>query len=144
MGREQGNLYPPTSTANCGIRNGNLYSTNQNTAFPSFQSNPPPGVQNGLSSFPPFSSAPLYPQGVPPQSKVSFDYYQPSQGFPAYANGGYDMDDDGPTTFADEGSMSPRSRTALSEMTIDSTKNDMTHQPIEEETNETTFFDTKG
>ena len=131
-----GNLYPQTSRGG----GGGLYApTNQNNAFPSFQQNPnlPPG--GGLTSFPPFSSAaPLYP---PPQSKNGFDYYQTTQGFPAY--NAYDMDDDGPTTFADEGSMSPRSRTALSEMTIDSAKNDITHEPIEEETNETTFFDTK-
>ena len=131
-----GNLYPQTSRGG----GGGLYApTNQNNAFPSFQQNPNPPPGGGMTSFPPFSSAaPLYP---PPQSKNGFDYYQTSQGFPAYT--AYDMDDDGPTTFADEGSMSPRSRTALSEMTIDSAKNDITHEPIEEETNETTFFDTK-
>lgn len=133
-----GNLYPQTSRGG----GGGLYATtNQNNAFPSFQQNPNPPPGGGLTSFPPFSSAaPLYP---PPQSKNGFDYYQTSQGFPAYNACSYDMDDDGPTTFADEGSMSPRSRTALSEMTIDSAKNDITHEPIEEETNETTFFDTK-
>ena len=54
-------------------------------------------------------------------------YYQPSTSFSYAAGPSYDdYDDDGPTNFADEGSMSPRSRTALSEMTIDSTKNDIT------------------
>ena len=105
-----------------------IQSTNQMSQPPTnpVQSGPnmiqPTPTQSITSSQVPISQPINTQYFPPPQTFQMYNSYQPysNDNIQSYSNNYGDFDDDGPVAFAEEGSMSPRSRTNLSELTIDS------------------------
>ena len=105
----------------------NIQSANQ---APQAPANP---IQSQPNMIQPPPTQPITSHQVPISQPINTPYFPPPQTFPmynsypysndniqSYSNNYVDFDDDGPVAFAEEGSMSPRSRTNLSELTIDS------------------------
>ena len=127
-------LFPPNS-----IHSNPMYpSANQNPVkiqSTNQMSQPPTNpVQSGPNMIQPTPTQPITSSQVPISQPINTQYFPPPQTFQmynsyqpysndniqSYSNNYGDFDDDGPVAFAEEGSMSPRSRTNLSELTIDS------------------------